>query len=334
MAAEHVFKVLFFIQSAAFILFIINNSQSPPVMPKPAKNLTVQKPCDCEISYTREVFQTASALKIDDTEDIRGALSNCSLADVKKRPGVVMMTTTNLAYVDVALNMLASVKRVGVCINTTIIAEDNKAYSLLKNYTTGDPAIHVQITNSGEMDTIEHKRTHSSQYYGIMNKRQAYFLSLLEKGFEVLFTDSDTFWFRDPFPYFKGDFDMFLRGTTPTRIIKRTDFCAGFIYLKPTTATIQFVKTWTQVMDNNKKKGSYTPDQIVMNRLLKADRPVHINIKMLESDLFPWGPTFFNPSWQKENHSTVVMHASSIRGHPAKLKKFKEFGMWLVSVTK
>ena len=353
---------------------------------KPVKKLTVDKTCDCIQSNTREIFQREPALKVNDTEDTRGAhsnrtlaattvsqtafalknkkalatpgalsnrsmavdavsqnasttkgmrgvVSNCTLADVKRRPGVVMLTTTNLAYVDVVLNMLTSVKRVGICINTTVIAEDQQAYILLKKYTMGDPAIHVQKTNSGEMDPIEHKRTHSSQYYGIMNKRQAYFLPLLEQGFGVLFTDSDTFWFRDPFPYFQGDFDMFLRGFTPTRIISKTNFCAGFIYLKPTTATIQFVKTWTQVMDNRKKKGSFTPDQIVMNGLLRGDKPVHVDIKMLEPNLFPWGPTFFDPSWQKENHPTVVMHAASIRGHPAKLKKFKEFGMWLVNVT-
>ena len=86
-------------------------------------------------------------------------------------------------------------------------------------------------------------------------------------------------------------------------------------------------------MDYNKKKGRYPVDQNVMNGLLKGDKPVHVNIKMLDPDLFPWGPEFFNPSWQKENHSTVVLHAASIRGHAAKLQKFKEYGIWLVNTT-
>ncbi|XP_022092968.1 UDP-galactose:fucoside alpha-3-galactosyltransferase-like isoform X2 [Acanthaster planci] len=331
MASEQVYKILFFLQSAAFTLFIINYSQDSSLVLKPVRKLTDKTQCGCT-NGTREIFQNTSVnASVDPFR--RGPLSNCSLYDIKKRPGVVMLTTANLAYVDVVLNMLESVKRVGICINTTVIAEDPKAYDILSTYAKGDPAVYVQRTNSGEMDVIEHSRRHRSQYYGIMNKRQAYILSFLEKGFEVLFTDSDTFWFRDPFPHFQGDFDMCLRGFTPTRIVKKTNFCAGFIYLKPTKATIQFVKAWVEILDSNKKKGSYPADQSVMNGLLKGDKPVHVNIKMLDADLFPWGPTFFNPKWQKQNHSTVVMHAASIRGHPAKLKKFREFGMWLVNVT-
>ncbi|XP_038073032.1 UDP-D-xylose:L-fucose alpha-1,3-D-xylosyltransferase-like [Patiria miniata] len=329
MASDHVFKVLFFIQSAAFTLFIINYSQTSTVVHKPVGKSSAEKHCDCEPTGTREVFNT-SAYVCQNGEllmPIRGQLSNCTLADIKKRPGVVMLTTANLAYADVALNMLESVKRIGVCVNTSVIAEDQKAYDLLLKYAKGDPAIYVQKTNSGEMDEIEPSRR------GLMNKRQAYILTLLEQGLEVLFSDSDTFWFRDPFPYFQGDFDMSLRSFSKPRIISKTHFCAGFIYLKPTNASIQFVRTWAELLDNNKKKGKFPTDQSVMNGLFTADKPVHVNIKILDEDLFPWGPRFFDPSWQKQNHSTVVMHAASIRSHPAKLRKFKEFGMWLVNVT-
>ncbi|XP_038044687.1 UDP-galactose:fucoside alpha-3-galactosyltransferase-like [Patiria miniata] len=335
MAVENLYKVLFFLQSAAFTLFIINSYRSPISVHTPVERLRAQSHCERKPNETREIFVTARPTVSQTNEVVpmvfRGPLSNCSLADIKKRPGVVMLTTANLAFVDVVLNMLESVRRVGVCINTTVIAEDRKAYDLLLKYAKSDPAVHVQLTNSGEMDVIEHPRRHRSQYYGIMNKRQSYMLALLEQGLEVLFSDSDTYWFRDPFPHFQGDFDMCLRGHTPTRIIKKTDFCAGFIYLKPTNATIQFVRGWVGVLDSNKKKGSYTADQSVMNGLLKADKPVHVNIKMLEENLFPWGPTFFDSKWQKENHPTVVMHAASIRGHPAKLSKFKAFGMWHVN---
>ncbi|XP_038073623.1 UDP-galactose:fucoside alpha-3-galactosyltransferase-like isoform X1 [Patiria miniata] len=335
MATEHAYKVLFFMQSAAFILFIINYFQMSTVVVTPVGRLSAKKTCDCKPIGTREVFNISTYVCPNGQPpmQVRGQLSNCTLADIKKRPGVVMLTTANLAYADVALNMLESVKRIGVCVNTTVIAEDQKAYDLLLKYAKGDPAIYVQKTNSGEMDAIEPSRRLGSHYYGIMNKRQAYILTLLEQGLEVLFSDSDTFWFRDPFPYFQGDFDISLRGFTKTRIVSKTNFCAGFIYLKPTKATIQFVRTWVELMDNNKKKGSFTPDQTVMNGLLRADKPGHVNVRMLDADLFPWGPTFFDPSWQKQNHSTVVMHAASIRGHPAKLSKFNEFGMWLVNVT-
>ncbi|XP_022103162.1 UDP-D-xylose:L-fucose alpha-1,3-D-xylosyltransferase 1-like [Acanthaster planci] len=314
---NHIFKILFALLSAAVVLFIIIYSQNRSTPLTPARN-------DAETTGQNVPLTNY------------GPLSNCSLADIKKRPGVVMLTTANLAFVDFVLNMLASVRRAGVCINTTVIAEDQTAYKVLHKYAMGDPAVHVRKTTSGEMDAIEHSRHTVTQYYGIMNKRQAYILALLEQGLEILFTNSDTFWFRNPFPYFEGNFDMFMRGTRshyPTRRVKETRFCSGFIYLKPTNATVKFMREWVKIMDSNKKWGNYKPDQSVMIRLLQADKPKHVNVKMLDPNLFPWGPEFFNPSWPRKNHSTVVMHAASIHGHANKLTKFQEYGIWLVDVT-
>ncbi|XP_022079549.1 UDP-D-xylose:L-fucose alpha-1,3-D-xylosyltransferase MGP4-like isoform X2 [Acanthaster planci] len=261
-----------------------------------------------------------------------GPLSNCSLADVKMRPGVVMLTTTNFGFKDMTLNMLESIKRTGVCVNTTIIAEDQKCYRYLSQRAEGDPAVHVVLTNSGETTSKEIPRRQRKQYYALFNKRQEYFLGLLEQGYEVLFTDSDTFWFSDPFPYFKGDFDMSMidpRSPYPTRT-NRSHYCAGFAYFKPTNVTVRFVKAWIKTMRDNDKIGRLLADQDVMNMLLRGDRPMHVNVQPLDTNIFPWGPKFYELLAKKANYSTVVMHAASIRGYAAKVTKFKSSNMWLV----
>ncbi|XP_038045137.1 UDP-D-xylose:L-fucose alpha-1,3-D-xylosyltransferase 1-like [Patiria miniata] len=262
----------------------------------------------------------------------RGPLSNCSLADVRNRSGVVMLTTTNLGFMDMTLNMLKSIKLTKVCVNTTVIAEDQKCYRYLSERAEGDPAVHVVLTNSGESQSEELMRSSRRSYYALFNKRQEYVLSLLEQGLEVLFTDADTFWFRDPFPYFRGDFDMSMidpRSPYPNRT-EKSHYCAGFVYFKPTNVTVLFVNTWINAIKHNDKIGRLLADQDQMNFLLRADQPVHVNVQPLDTNIFPWGPKFYELLAKKANYSTVVMHAASIHGHAAKVKKFKSSNMWLV----
>ncbi|XP_022097421.1 UDP-D-xylose:L-fucose alpha-1,3-D-xylosyltransferase 3-like [Acanthaster planci] len=328
-AADNIFKILFFMQSLAFITFLINSYQNPSVPPKRQR---ISDTCECQGSGAGEVASNTIGRSVNQTH---GSLSNCSLADVKMRPGVVMLTTTNLGFMDMTLNMLESIKRTGVCVNTTIVAEDKKCYQYLSKRAEGDPAVRVVLTNLGETTSKEILRTQRRQYYALFNKRQEYFLGLLERGYEVLFTDADTFWFRDPFPYFKGDFDMSMidpRSPYPTRS-ERAHYCAGFAYFKPTKVTIQFVKAWIQEMRNNDKAKKLVADQSVMNYLLHEDKPVHVNVQPLDTNIFPWGPKFYELLAKKANYPTVVMHAASIRGRAAKVAKFKSSNMWLVNIT-
>ncbi|XP_038045140.1 UDP-D-xylose:L-fucose alpha-1,3-D-xylosyltransferase MGP4-like [Patiria miniata] len=273
--------------------------------------------------------------KISSTEGVtRGRLSNCSLADIRKRSGIMLLTTTNFAFLDMTLNMIESIKRAGLCVNTTVIAEDQKCHQYLKDRFKEEPGVHVIMTNSGETRSQLIPR-YTREYFRFFNKRQSYILALLEKGLEVLFTDSDTFWFRDPFPYFQGDFDVSMmdsKSPYPTRT-EKANFCAGFAYYKPTPVTIRFVKAWIRTIENNEKTGKIRQDQGVMNTLLRTDDPVHVRVQPLDIKVFPDGPKFYSLLAKMANYSPVVMHAATIRGHEAKIEKLKSSNMWLVNIT-
>ncbi|XP_022081086.1 UDP-D-xylose:L-fucose alpha-1,3-D-xylosyltransferase 1-like [Acanthaster planci] len=339
--------LLFTMQSIAFILFVMTIYSSSVVTyaPLSKKDSRTYKHIKNEIraAYTQldvkvdvlESNRSANGIEVVVSAPIslRGRITNCTLENIQKRPGVVLLTTVNAAFLDVTVNMLLSIRRLQLCVNTTIIAEDRVVFEFLRRKSEGDPGIHVVLTDTGEVDSRAIPRKDRHAYYGFMNKRMGYTLGLLERGWDVLFSDGDLFWFRDPFPHFQGDFDMCLRGWDYPVRLQKTVFCAGFIYLRPTNATLKFVRTWVEVMRSNRRKGRVVSDQTVMNGLLHQDQPVHVDIKPLHPNLFPWGSQFFDPSWQQENYSTVVMHAANIRGHAAKEKKFKEFGLWLVNAT-
>ncbi|XP_022082415.1 UDP-D-xylose:L-fucose alpha-1,3-D-xylosyltransferase 3-like [Acanthaster planci] len=262
----------------------------------------------------------------------RGDISGCTLADIRMRPGVMLLVNTNTGYMDMTLNLLESIKRTGVCVNTTIVAEEEKAYQTMLSHAQGDPAIKVVKTDQGEADPGK-LVLYSREYRRLVNRRHRYILSLLEKGYEVFFTDVDTFWFQDPFSYFQGEFDMALvdeRSPYPTRLQKKSLHCAGLVYFKPTKKTLQFVKKWIQILADPKNKVS---DQGVLNRMMHDDIPVRVDVRQLPVKYFPHALVFYKPEWRKENNDPIIMHNVGVRGHDAKAKKFRENNMWLVKTT-
>ena len=256
-------------------------------------------------------------------------LSDCTVEDVRKRPGVIVLTTTNTGFLDILLNLLESIKRTGVCPNVTIIAEDPQAYAFLLGISSGQPGLNVLKTSSGFM-TPQKLMFGTKVYKELVNKRAEYLLSFLEKGLEVMFTDTDTFWFRDPFPYFQGDFDVAMLDELlnyPERN-PTSRFCAGLAYFKPTERTLRFVREWVRRMKGDKKK-KRTPDQDVMNNMLLHDQPVHMEVRSLKPSFFPKGKLFYNNKWRRVNNNTAVMHSSMILGHDKKVTYYKEHNMWL-----
>ncbi|XP_022108108.1 UDP-D-xylose:L-fucose alpha-1,3-D-xylosyltransferase 3-like [Acanthaster planci] len=264
----------------------------------------------------------------------RGKISGCTLADIRKRPGVMLLVNTNTGYMDMTLNLLESVKRTGVCVNTTIVAEEEKAYQTMLSHAHGDPAIKVVKTDQGLGEADPGKLVlFNREHMRLVNRRHRYILSLLEKGYEVFFTDVDTFWFRDPFSYFQGKFDMAFvdeRSPYPTRLRRKSLHCPSLGYFWPTNRTLQFVRKWIQILVDPKNQIS---DQGVLNRMMHANIPVHVVVRQLPVKYFPHALVFYNPDWRQENKDPIIMYNMGIKGHDAKAEKFKENNMWLINNT-
>ncbi|XP_038072993.1 UDP-D-xylose:L-fucose alpha-1,3-D-xylosyltransferase MGP4-like [Patiria miniata] len=342
MALTTLFKFLSLLLLSSFIISISNYYQTVTVL-EPSINLSGGGADEWDENDLRK-SPSGEAIGGRITET-RGRLSDCTPADIRaRRPGVMILATTNTAFLDMTLNMLESIRRIRLCVNTTIIAEDRRVYEYLHQLLQDDPGIHVRMTNSGETGGTELTIHTRHGYYGLFNKRQAYILALLEQALEVLFTDTDTYWFGDPLPYFHGEFDMYMvdldaqdTNCPPMHSPPRVNFCAGFVHFKPTKVTLQFVKAWIRQMaakrDANREGGHTMPDQVFMNNLIRDGKPVQVKVKSLDSNLFPWGTGFYASLAHNKNHSAVVMHAAGIRGHKAKVDRFREAGMWLVNDT-
>ncbi|XP_072032610.1 uncharacterized protein [Amphiura filiformis] len=235
---------------------------------------------------------------------------------------VVILTSTNAAFLDFTDNWLASIRRIGPHPNITIVAEDNATYEHLMKV----PDVHV-IRPDQSSSASDKLVFNTPEYKKFVNKRAQYILDILKEGYDVLFSDVDTFWAADPFPYFEEDFDIFAQldlGPPHPRML-----CAGFVYYKSTRLSIKFVKLWIKKMNsyNNTR-----PDQGVLNKLIKKRSVPLLKVKVLDPDKFLSGHFYFDEEWRTKNPQVkpVMLHNNWIIGHDVKVQRFKNLGMWLL----
>ncbi|XP_071789197.1 uncharacterized protein [Asterias amurensis] len=244
----------------------------------------------------------------------------CTASDLQRRSGTILLTTTNSAYLDFTENWLESIRRTRACPNISVVTEDDQAFNNLSNKTMA--GLNVLKTQTAKSTTGK-LVFNTKEYKKFVNKRQGYILDLLEQGWEVLFSDVDTFWLRDPFLFFQGNFDMALEEDNHNP----ASYCAGFVYFRPTERTMQFVKEWIRFMANDK---TMKPDQVVMNIMIRRKVIAGLKLRVLDSNKFPNGKLFFDDEWRKDKKDFVVVHNNWIVGHDPKVERFQNCSMWLV----
>ena len=112
--------------------------------------------------------------------------------------------------------------------------------------------------------------------------KAAFLLYLLERGHEVLVSDVDTVWLRDPRSFFKTE-----RVATEADLAVSTDclsheheresngcwhmqFNTGVLFLRPTRTTKRFVGEWRDALLETEH--AFEHDQDIFNRLLRVER--------------------------------------------------------------
>jgi hypothetical protein len=110
------------------------------------------------------------------------------------------------------------------------------------------------------------------QFKALVSNRPTYILAFIKRGLNVIYTDVDTIWLKDPRSFLNDDYDMWVS------IDGRVHYCTGFMALKPSSLSINLLKNW--------KASLVTPDinQIVFNSLVEKSAIRH---KHLPREEFP-----------------------------------------------
>ncbi|CAI9095839.1 OLC1v1031862C1 [Oldenlandia corymbosa var. corymbosa] len=116
------------------------------------------------------------------------------------------------------------------------------------------------------IDFAEHEsKVNTPDYVRLVWRKIEIMYTVLNLGYNAIFTDTDILWFRDPFLHFLEDADMQLssdhyRGSpTAKRNIPNT----GFYYVKSNNRTIQFFEYWVKSRFQNQGQKTFRLNMLI-----------------------------------------------------------------------
>ncbi|KAF8389616.1 hypothetical protein HHK36_024135 [Tetracentron sinense] len=228
----------------------------------------------------------------------------------------IILTTLNEAWAapDSVIDLFLESFRIGdrtrrLLNYLVIIALDQKAYTrCLALHTHCFALITEGVDFSGEAYFM------TTDYLKMMWRRIDFLRSVLEMGYNFIFTDADIMWFRDPFPrfYLEADFqiacDHFFGSSYDVQNIPN----GGFNYVKSNNRSIEFYKFWY----SSRETFPGYHDQDVLNMIKYDPFITEIGLKMRFLNTAYFGG-FCEPS--KDLNQVCTMHANCCIGLDSKL---------------
>nr|KJB24628.1 hypothetical protein B456_004G154200 [Gossypium raimondii] len=176
-------------------------------------------------------------------------------------------------------------------------------------------------------------------------RRPQHLLKILELGYNVMYNDVDMVWLRDPFPYLEGNHDVYF--TDDMAAVKalnhshdlpppgkkgRTYICSCMIFLRPKDGAKLVMKKWIEELQAQPwSKAKKANDQPAFNWALNKTAGL-VDLYLLPQAAFPTGGLYFkNQTWvQQTKGMHVIIHNNYIIGFEKKIKRFQDYGLWLV----
>lgn len=193
-----------------------------------------------------------------------------------------------------------------------VVAMDQNAYARCSSLHPHCYALSTNFSSSGEAYFM------TPVYLQMMWKRIDFLRSVLELGYNFIFTDADIMWFRDPFKRFHHDADFQIACDNywgnPKDIKNMPN--GGFNYVKSNNRTIQFYKFWYSSRETYPK----LHDQDVLNMIKSNPFIKNIGLEMRFLDTKYFGG-FCEPS--KDLNLVCTMHANCCFGLDNKVKDLR-----------
>ena len=216
-----------------------------------------------------------------------------------------VLVTVSSGYQDMFDNWWHYFSLLKLSLHVIVVAEDNATYTRYKNN------INFAVINGLNQSHGEKAFDYNTkQYKALVSKRPTYILAFIKRGLNVIYTDVDTIWLKDPRSFLNDHYDMW--GSTDGPLY----YCTGFMAFKPSPLSEDLLQKWKASLE--------TPDinQVKFNSLVKKSAIRH---KYLPRKEFPDGLMYFDRSMRS---NVVVVHNNYIVGHDNKVERFKSVRLW------
>ncbi|MFS7894122.1 putative nucleotide-diphospho-sugar transferase [Helianthus anomalus] len=264
----------------------------------------------------------SSALSFNSLSDSDDTSLEAVLKAASMQDNTVILTTLNEAWADPnnsILDLFLTSFRLGyhtsrLLNHLVIITLDQKAFASCRRVHT-----HCFALTTEGVDFSQEAYFMTPDYLKMMWRRIDFLRSVLEMGYNFLFTDADVMWFRDPFPHFYPDADFQIACDHYSG--NSTDVSSnipngGFNFVRSNIRSIDFYKYWY----TSRELYPNMHDQDVLNKI-KFDpilTDLNLNLRFLDTTYFGG---FCEPS--KDMEKVCTMHANCCVGLENKVHDLK-----------
>ncbi|CAN6461178.1 unnamed protein product [Victoria cruziana] len=183
--------------------------------------------------------------------------------------------------------------------------------------------LHCYKLNTGGEDYSYEQFFSAKDYVKMMWRRLLFVADVVGRGYDILFTDSDVLWLRNPFPRLSFDDDMQVscdRYRGEPYLGSLSDINAGFYFVRSNSKTIKLYKLWYESRDI----GIHEQDVLQKLQKKRAFQELGLRFRLMET-------RHFSGFCQKSTDLSVVntMHANCCKSMKAKLADLRSaFKAW------
>mmetsp|Transcript_31775 Transcript_31775/g.123268 ORF Transcript_31775/g.123268 Transcript_31775/m.123268 type:complete len:494 (-) Transcript_31775:2565-4046(-) len=250
-------------------------------------------------------------------------------------PQRFMVAAVSCNFLDMTDNWISSLEAIGI-FNYLVVALDEEAYRRLKE-------VRPEHVVQSPFRAISESPTYGSEGFAtVVRSRPLLLAYLLHTGYQVLYSDVDTFFTANPFN--DMDPEMDICGPSDSKLDQpplltwedKHNICTGLLYLRPSAATFELLARWNLRLERGFRRlnqGSFNNALRDMGFMVEDVEPT-IKVKVLDKDAFPPGFMYFgNEYWQHLNEwqpmrSAVMIHNNYAQKTDNKVHRFRDFDLW------
>ena len=262
----------------------------------------------------------------------------------------LILIPLNMGYLEFGLNLLCSLRKLNIT-NYIFLAMDEMVFDVLlakRIPVYVDKALPFVMSEAGTFG--------EEKYHRLLCLKLLPVINLLKKGVNVLFTDADIVWLRDPTPHLRWDLDLLvtiggcqthLRDNCPLQKDKGVSMCTGFYFAQAKPATVDlFTRTLSNCISLHIGDPRFiekaADDQTALNSIINEDREDYsygfTNTKKYSYGFFDGcrfanGCVYFKHlcKGMEGYKEEVIVHANYVVGKEEKIHNLNRSGLWYES---
>ncbi|KAJ4823973.1 UDP-D-xylose:L-fucose alpha-1,3-D-xylosyltransferase mgp4 [Turnera subulata] len=244
------------------------------------------------------------------------------------KDGTVIVCSVSHPWLPFLNNWLISVSRQRHQEKVLVIAED---YATLFEVNERWPGHAVLVPPAPDSQAAHDFG--SQGFFNITSRRAWHLLQILELGYNVMLSDVDMVWLGDPFAYLEGSHDVYFMDDIPAikPLNHSHDLPHPTRYMGGLTSKLVMKKWIEEIEAQPWFKTAQINDQTAFNWALMKTAG-QVDVYLLPQAAFPTGGLYFeNKTWVEETKGKhVIIHNNWIVGFERKIKRFRDYGLWLV----